>query len=108
MPKWISSCYADHAVEKSFLVAQPLQLVAQTSQEASSVQAVAAIANDESLLVRVRKAFPPRREVISAPFGIQRCQNGVCPNLEKCCVIAKALSCCAQGPCETGETVDLS
>ena len=30
--------------------------------------------------------------------------GGVCPNLEKCCVIAKALSCCVQGPCETGET----
>ena len=34
LPKWISGCYADHAVEKSFLVAQPLQLVAHTSQEA--------------------------------------------------------------------------
>ena len=54
------------------------------------------------------KGSPPRREVISAPFGTQRCQNGVCPNLEKCCVVAKALSCCVQGPCETGETVDLS
>ena len=32
----------------------------------------------------------------------------MCPNLEKCCVIAKALSACVQGPCETGETVDLS
>ena len=32
------------------------------------------------------------------------------PNLETCCVIAKALSLltCVQGPCETGETVDLS
>ena len=36
---------------------------------------VAAIANDESLQVRVRKAHPPLREVISAPFGTQRCQK---------------------------------
>ena len=54
-----------------------------------SVQTVAAIANDESLQVRVQKAHPPRREVISAPFGTQRCQNGVSPNFVKCCVIAK-------------------
>ena len=45
----------------------------------SSVQAVAAIANDESLGA---KGSPPRREVISAPFGTQRCQSGVCPNFE--------------------------
>ena len=32
--KWISGCYADHAVENTFLVAQPIQLVALTSQEA--------------------------------------------------------------------------
>ena len=43
-----------------------------------SVQTVAAIASDESLQVRVRKAHSPGREVISAPFGTQRCQNG-CP-----------------------------
>ena len=34
-------CYADHAVEKSFLVAQPLQLVARGTV-VGSVQAVAA------------------------------------------------------------------
>ena len=38
-------------------------------------QLVAAIANDESLQVRVRKGTPPRREVNSAPFGTQRCQK---------------------------------
>ena len=32
--KWISGCYEDHAVENTFLVAQPIQLVALTSQEA--------------------------------------------------------------------------
>ena len=32
--KWINGCYADHAVENTFLVAQPIQLVALTSQEA--------------------------------------------------------------------------
>ena len=35
-------------------------------------QTVAAIANDESLQVRVRKSHPPRREVNSAPFGTQK------------------------------------
>ena len=34
MSKWISGCYVDFAVEKTFLVAQPMQLVAHTSQEA--------------------------------------------------------------------------
>ena len=34
LSKWISGCYADHAVENTFLVAQPMQLVALTSQEA--------------------------------------------------------------------------
>ena len=34
LSKWISGCYADHAVENTFLVAQPMQLVAHTSQEA--------------------------------------------------------------------------
>ena len=41
----------------------------------SGDQSVAAIANDESLQVRVRKGTPPRREVNSAPFGTQRCQK---------------------------------
>ena len=27
MSKWISGCYVDHAVENTFLVAQPMQLV---------------------------------------------------------------------------------
>ena len=36
------------------------------------------------------KGIPPRREVISAPFGARRCQNGVSPNSVKCCVIAKS------------------
>ena len=53
-------------------------------------QTVAAIANDESLEVRVRNGTPPRREVNSAPFGTQRCQNGVSPKSVKCCVIAKS------------------
>ena len=35
------------------------------------------------------KGSSPRSEVISAPFGTQRCQNGVSSNFEKCCVIAK-------------------
>ena len=69
----------------------------------SSVQTVAAIANDESLQVRVRKAHPPLREVISAPFGAQRCQNRVSPIFVKCCVIAKIVLLRAR-PCETGET----
>ena len=34
LSKWIRGCYAEHAVENSFLVAQPMQLVAHTSQEA--------------------------------------------------------------------------
>ena len=34
LSKWISGCYADYAVENTFLVAQPMQLVAHTSQEA--------------------------------------------------------------------------
>ena len=34
LSKWIRGCYADHAVENSFLAAQPTQLVAHTSQEA--------------------------------------------------------------------------
>ena len=38
-------------------------------------QTVAAIANDESLQVRMRKGTPPRREVNSAPFGAQRCHK---------------------------------
>ena len=45
LSKWISGCYAGHAVENTFLVAQPMQLVAHTSQEAYwLVQTVAAIA----------------------------------------------------------------
>ena len=53
-------------------------------------QTAAAIANDESLQVRVRQGTPPRREVNSAPFGTQRCQNEVSPKSVKCCVIAKS------------------
>ena len=55
-----------------------------------SVQTVAAIANDESLQVRVRKGTPPRREVNPAPFGTQRCQHGVSLKSVKRCVIAKS------------------
>ena len=36
------------------------------------------------------KGTPPQREVISALFGAQRCQNGVSSNSVKCCVIAKS------------------
>ena len=36
------------------------------------------------------KGIPPRREVISAPFGTRRCQNGVSPNSVKCRSIAKS------------------
>ena len=36
------------------------------------------------------KGIPPRREVISAPFGTRRCQNGVSPNSVKCCSITKS------------------
>ena len=53
-------------------------------------QTAAAIANDESLQVRVRKGTPPRREVNPAPFGTQRCQNGVSLKSVKRCVIAKS------------------
>ena len=55
-----------------------------------SDQTEAAIANDESLQVRVRRGSPPRREVNSAPFGTRRCQNGVSPESVKCCVFAKS------------------
>ena len=43
-------------------------------------QTVAAIANDESLQVRVRKGTPPRREVNSAPFGTQGAKTGCLQN----------------------------
>ena len=65
------------------------------------VQTVAAIAKPAG---KGAKGTPPRREVISAPFGTRRCQNGVSPKSVKCCVIV----CCVQGPCETGKTLDLS
>ena len=34
--KWISGCYADHAVENTFLAAQPIQLIALTVNRHSS------------------------------------------------------------------------
>ena len=75
----------------------------------SGDQSVAAIANDESLQVRVRKGTPPRREVNSAPFGTQRCQK---TNKRGCHLdpwsaapLQKVIG-CVQGPCETGETLD--
>ena len=80
-----------HAVEKAFLVAQPIQLVAVASPVAYQlVTKKVVIANGESLQVRVRKASPPPKEVISAPFGTRKCQNGVSPNSVKCCSIAKS------------------
>ena len=68
-------------------------------------QTVAVIANDESLQVRVRKGTPPRREVNSAPFGAQRCQNGASLRSRSAASLQKVV-CCVQGPCETGETLD--
>ena len=63
-----------HAVEKTFLVAQPVQPVALTSPVACYQSAINQWRPiDESLQVMVRTGTP-RREVSSAPFGTQRCQ----------------------------------
>ena len=78
LSKWISGCYVDHAVENTFLVAQPATGCTDKSRATvvGSVQTVAAIANDESLQVRVRKAHPP--EGRSSRHPSERCQNAIC------------------------------
>ena len=68
---------------------------------------MAATANNESLQVRVQKVHSPKDRSSQHLSTHKGAKNGVCPNLEDSCVIAKALSSCVQGPCETGETVDL-
>ena len=53
---------------------------------------VAAIANDESLQVRVRKGTPPEGRSTqhpSAPKGARN-KRGVSPRSVKCCIIAKS------------------
>ena len=67
-------------------------------------QTVAAIASEESLQLRVKKAHPPRREATPAPFGTHRCHKGVLLESVRRCVIAKN-GLLLQGPCETGETL---
>ena len=68
-------------------------------------QTVAAIASEESLQLRVKKAHPPRREATPAPFGAHRCHKGVLLEAVRRCVLQKVV-CCTQGPCETGETLN--
>ena len=53
-------------------------------------QNVAAIASEESLQLRVKKAQPPRREATPAPFGTHRCHKGVSLESVRRCVIAKS------------------
>ena len=83
-----------HAVEKTFLVAQPVQLVALASRGMlpSGDQSVAATANDESLQVRVRKGTPPEGRSSQHPLALKvpnNKQKGVSSKSVKCCTIAK-------------------
>ena len=63
---------------KTFLVAQPMQLVAHTRRGmvVGSVQTVAAIANDESLQVRVRKAHPAEGRSSRHPLAHRGAKTG--------------------------------
>ena len=85
MSKWISGCYADQAVEKAFLVAQPIQLVA---HHKSSGILVGRCSDSGGHSERRKpagkgaKGIPPEGpegRSSQAPFGTRRCQNGVCP-----------------------------
>ena len=72
-----------------------------------SVQTVAAIANDESLQVRVRKAHPPEGRSSRHPLAHRGAKTG-CPLTSRSAASLQKLFCCVQGPCETGETLNLS
>ena len=73
MSKWSSSSYAACRGKNLSCSTTHATGCTDKSRGMSPVgdQTVAAVANDESLQVRVRKGTPPRREVNSAPFGAQ-------------------------------------
>ena len=80
-------------MEKTFLVAQSIQLVAHTRPVAcypTIVTTVAAIPSEESLQLRVKKVHSPRRKANPAPFGMHRCHKGVLLKSVRRCVIAKS------------------
>ena len=91
--KW-SGAAMQHAVEKTFLVAQPVQPVALTSQVACYQSTVNKWRPESTKACREWcEKTPPRSEVSSAPFGTQRYQNskqsGVSSRSMKRCTIAK-------------------
>ena len=88
--QWISGCYADHAVENTFLVAQPMNWLHTQVKRHSSWQCSDSGGHSkrESLLVRVRRHTPKGRSS-RHPSAHRGPKNGVSPNFEKCCVIAK-------------------
>ena len=82
LSKWIRGCYADHAVENSFLVAHATGCTYKSRGiVVGSVQTVAAIANDESLQVRVRKSYPPEGRSSRHPSAHKGAKTGCAPTL---------------------------
>ena len=63
-----------HAVEKTFLVAQPVQPVALTSQVACYQSTIVSGGHNRRKPAGIARRDPPRGEVSSAPFGTHRYQ----------------------------------
>ena len=92
MSKWTSGCYAScrgknlscgttHSTDCTYKSRGIL---------VGDVPIVAAIANDESLHVRVRKVHPPEGRSSQHPLAPGGAKKGVSSNSVKCCVIAKS------------------
>ena len=71
------------------------------------VQTMAAIANDESLQLRVRKAHLPEGRSSWHPLAHRGAKTG-CLLTSRSAASLRKLFCCVRGPCETGETLNLS
>ena len=109
MSKWINGCYAScrgknlscgttHSTDCTYKSRGIL---------VGDVQIVAAIANDESLQVRVRKVHPPEGRSSQHPLAPGGAKMGR-PLTPRNAALLQKVVCCVQGPCETGETLDLS
>ena len=82
-----------HAVEKAFLVAQPMHSTGCAHKSSGIlVDDIEGGGHSERRKPAGKGAqvIPPWREVISAPFGTRRCQNGVSPSSVKRCSVAKS------------------
>ena len=97
-----------HAVEKTVLVAQPVQPVALTSPVACCQSAISKWRPESTKAGRQRcEKAAPQREVSLALIGTQRCQIaskvGCLLGLWIAAPLQKVID-CMQGPCEKGET----